>query len=545
MNATLQDRFDYVVVGAGTAGCVLAARLSEDRATRVCLIEAGGWDRHPFIHVPALVGAAIARRSLNWRFMTEPQAGLEQRRIPLPRGRVVGGSGSINGMVYFRGQPHDYDAWAAAGNPGWSWREVLPYFLRSEDNPEYRDSPYHGQGGPIRVAYIPKPNPLNRVFQEAFAQVGGYPACQDFAGPAPEGYGYRQGTIRAGRRDSTAAAYLRPARSRPNLTVLTHAPVARVLIENGRASGVEAIVGGLRRPLYAARETVLCAGAIQSPQILMLSGIGPPEDLRRHGIPVRVAAPGVGAHYRDHLSVPVVMETSNTESYGLSFATLPRAALNLLQYAFGRHGPLASNVFESTAFIRSSPDRTWPDLQLVFQPARRNRGTFPLPLGHGFVINCVGLYPRSRGRIVLASADPLSAPRVEANLLAERADLAPLLAGLKLARRLFAAAAFERCRAVEVMPGPAVRSDAELEAYVRRTAVTVHHPVSTCRMGVEADAVVDAGLRVRGVASLRVADGSIFPVTIGGNTNAPIVMVAEKAADLLLGRAAPAPVPQT
>jgi len=545
MNFPNQDRYDYIVVGAGTAGCVLAARLCEDPATRVCLIEAGGWDRHPFIHVPALVGAAIARASLNWRFMTEPQAALDNRRIPLPRGRVVGGSGSINGMVYFRGQPQDYDDWAAAGNPGWSWREVLPYFLRSEDNPECRGSPYHGQGGPIRVAHIPTPNPLNRVFLEAFAQVGGYGPCEDFTGPRPEGYGLRQGTIRAGRRDSSATAYLRPAKTRPNLTVLTDARVARVLIENGRALGVEAIVGGGRRRLLAGRETVLCAGAIQSPQILMLSGVGPPEELRRHGIEVRLASPGVGAHYRDHLSVPVLMETSDTQSYGLSLRTLPRAALNLAQYACGRGGPLASNVFESTAFIRSGPGADRPDLQMVFQPARRNRGTFPLPLGHGFVINSVGLYPRSRGRILLASADPLAAPRVEANLLADSADMAPLLAGLKLARRLFAAPAFARYRAVEVAPGPAVRSDADLEAYVRRMAVTVHHPLSTCRMGADADAVVDAALCVRGVASLRVVDGSIFPVMIGGNTNAPIVMVAEKAADLMLGRPPPPPIPGT
>ena len=544
MNAS-GDSHDYVIVGAGTAGCVLAARLSEDPAVRVCLVEAGGWDSHPFIQVPALVGAAISRAALNWRFTTEPQAALDNRRIPLPRGRVVGGSGSINGMVYFRGQPRDYDEWAAAGNPGWSWREVLPYFLRSEDNPEYRDSPWHGQGGPIRVAFIPRPNPLNRVFQDAFAEVGGYPACKDFSGPEPEGYGYRQGTIRAGRRDSSAAAFLRPARARPNLTVLTQARVARVLISGGRAEGVELLVGGAPRRILAARETVLCAGSIQSPQILMLSGIGPPDELQRHGIEVRVAAPGVGAHYRDHLSVPVVMETSDTRSYGLSLRTLPRAALNLAQYVFGRGGPLASNVFESTAFIRSGPAAARPDLQMVFQPARRNRGTFPLPLGHGFVINSVGLYPRSQGRITLASADPLAAPRVEANLLGDPADMAPLLAGLKLARRLFATTAFAPLRPVEVFPGPGVRSDAELEAYVRRMATTVHHPLSTCRMGADGDAVVDAELRVRGVAALRVVDGSIFPVMIGGNTNAPIVMVAEKAADLMRGRQPPPPVAGT
>ena len=545
MTADPEDRHDYVIVGAGTAGCVLASRLSEDPATRVCLIEAGSWDRHPFIHVPALVGAAIAVPALNWRFMTVPQRGLDDRRIPLPRGRVVGGTGSINGMVYFRGQPQDYDDWAAAGNPGWSWREVLPYFLRSEDNPDYPGSPYHAQGGPIRVSHIRNPNPLNHSFLGAFASVGGYPACEDFTGPNPEGYGLRQGTIRDGRRDSTATAYLRPARGRANLTVLTRARVTRVLIENGRALGVEALIDGQPRRILAARETVLSAGAIQSPQLLMLSGLGASAELRRHGIDVRVDLPGVGTHYQDHLSVPVLMETANTLSYGLSLRTLPRAALNLAQYAFGRSGPLASNVFESTAFVRSAPGMDRPDLQIVFQPARRNRGTFPLPLGHGYAINAVALYPRSTGSIQLVSADPLAAPQVEANLLGDPQDLSPLCAGLKLARRLLAAPPFARYRAVEVAPGPAVQSDAGLGAYVRRAASTVHHPVSTCRMGPDAGAVVDAQLRVRGVAALRVVDASVFPSIVGGNTNAPVVMVAEKAADMMLGKPPPAPVPGT
>jgi choline dehydrogenase len=545
MTADPADRHDYVIVGAGTAGCVLASRLSEDPATRVCLIEAGSWDRHPFIHVPALVGAAIAVPALNWRFMTVPQRGLDDRRIPLPRGRVVGGSGSINGMVYFRGQPQDYDDWARAGNAGWSWRDVLPYFLRSEHNEDYRGSPYHGHGGPICVAHIRKPNPLNQSFLEAFATVGGFPPCDDFSGARPEGYGLRQGTIRDGRRDSTATAYLRPARARPNLKVLTRALVTRVLIDNGRATGVEVLIGGVRRRILAERETVLSAGAIQSPQLLMLSGVGDADALRQHGLAVQAQLPGVGACFRDHLAVPVLMETGNTLSYGLSLRTLPRAAFNLLQYVVNRSGPLASNVFESTAFIRSMPAADRPDLQIVFQPARRNRGTFPLPLGHGFAINTVALYPRSRGRITLASADPRAPPLIDPNLLGEAEDILPLLRGLRLARRLLAAPAFARYRAVEVAPGPGVTSDAELTAYVRRAASTVHHPVSTCRMGQDAGAVVDAELRVRGVTSLRVVDASVFPSIVGGNTNAPVVMVAEKAADMMLGKPPPAPVPGT
>ncbi|HTQ37272.1 MAG TPA: GMC family oxidoreductase N-terminal domain-containing protein [Steroidobacteraceae bacterium] len=537
------SEFDYLIIGAGTAGCVLAARLSEDPAVQVCLIEAGPRDTHPFIQVPALVGAAIGRPQLNWRFMTEPQPQLDNRRIPLPRGRVVGGSGSINGMAYFRGQPLDFDDWAAAGCKGWSWREVLPYFIRSENNEDHRGSPLHGQGGPINVRHIRRPNRLNRAFLEAFASLREYPPCADLNGARPEGFGLRQGTIRNGRRDSTANAYLRPALARPNLTVLADSLVTRILIENGAAAGAEIkAAGGAPQQLRARREVVLSAGTVQSPQLLMLSGIGDADELRPHGIRVLQHLPGVGGNYHDHLAVSVLMETRNTLSYGLSFRTAHRAAWNLLQYLAWRDGPLASNLFESTAFIRSSAQSDRPDLQIVFQPARRNRGTFPLPLGHGFAISSVGLYPRSRGRVHLAGADPAAPPRVAANFLADPQDIQPLLHGLKLARRLFASEPFHRYAAHEVAPGPAVTDDAGLAAYVRRVAATAHHPVGTCRMGVDDPSVVDPELRVHGVARLRVADASICPHVVGGNTNAGVVMIAEKAADLIRGRAPPAPL---
>ena len=531
--------FDYVIVGAGTAGCVLASRLSEDPATRVCLIEAGPPDRNPFIHVPALVGAAIASREINWRFMTAPQPQLGNRRIPVPRGRVVGGTGAINGMVYFRGQPQDYEDWVAAGNAGWGWSDVLPYFLRSENNEDYRHSPFHGVGGPINVTHIRRPNPLNAVFRDAFAHVGGFAPCDDFTGPVAEGYGLRQGTIRNGRRDSSAAGYLKPASRRPNLTILTRALVTRIAIDNGRATGVEVAAEGGTLRIAAHREVVLCAGAIQSPQLLMLSGVGDAAALQGLGIEVRQHLPGVGANYHDHLAVAVLMETRNTQSYGLSLRTLPRAALNLLQYTVNRSGPLASNVFESTAFIRSAPGIDRPDIQVAFQPARRNKGTFPLPLGHGYALSTVGLYPHSRGRISLASADARDPPLLDPNLLGDPRDLAPLLRGLRLSRRLFAAPAFAAYRAVEVAPGPDVQSDAALEDYVRRAASTVHHPVGTCRMGPGADCVVDPALRVHGVEGLRVVDASVFPSIVGGNTNAVVIMVAEKAADGMLGQRKP------
>jgi choline dehydrogenase-like flavoprotein len=538
---TVAGEFDYVIVGAGTAGCVLAARLSEDPAVTVCLIEAGPRDTHPFIQVPALVGAAIGTKAINWGFMTEPQPHLDNRRIPLPRGRVVGGSGSINGMAYFRGQPLDFEDWAADGCTGWSWREVLPYFTRSETNQTHVDSPYHGHDGPINVRHIRRPNRLNRDFLAAFESLNEYPACPDLNGAKPEGYGLRQGTIREGRRDSSANAFLRPALSRPNLTLLTEAPVTRLLLENGAATGVEirALEGTQR--LNARREVLLCAGAVQSPQLLMLSGIGAAPELQRHGITVQQHLPGVGGNYHDHLAISILMETDNTLSYGLSLQTAHRALWNGLQYLLWRDGPLASNLFESTAFIRSNVATDRPDLQIVFQPARRNRNTFPLPLGHGFAISSVGLYPKSRGRVHLASADPAAAPRVEANFMAEPEDMQPLLHGLKLARRIFASEPFRQYAAREVAPGPAVTSDAELSAYVRKVAATAHHPVGTCRMGVDDQAVVDPQLRVHGVNRLRVVDASIFPHVVGGNTNAPTVMVAEKAADMIRGRAPPPP----
>lgn len=528
--------FDYIVVGAGTAGCVLAARLSQDPHTRVCLIEAGGPARHPFIHVPALVGPAIMHPALGWGLSTEPQAGLDNRRIPLPRGKVVGGSGSINGMAYHRGHPRDYDDWAAAGNDGWSWQNVLPYFIRSENNSDMRDPAVHGTAGPVHVTHIPRPNPLNAAFLEAFASLNEYSRCDDFTGLDPEGYGLRQGTIHRGRRDSTATAYLAPARSRSNLTVMTRTQVQNIRFTSGRANGITLNDDTGQRSLTATREVILCAGAIHSPQLLMLSGIGPADALRTLGIPVVAPLNGVGSNYHDHPALAVTMEMRDSTSYGLSWRALPRNAWSVFEYLLTRRGPLASNVFESTAFIRSAPGLDRPDIQIAFQPARRNRDAFPLPKGHGFAMSVVNLYPASRGRITLASNDVRTPPRVDAGLFSDPADIAPVLRGMRLARRLAATAPFARYRAHEALPGPDVQDDASLIAYLRRAAGTAHHPVGTCRMGVDEQAVVDPELRVRGVSGLRVVDASVFPSIVGGNTNAPVVMVAERAADLIRAR---------
>jgi len=534
------DEFDYLVIGAGTGGCVVAGRLSERRELRIGIIEAGPMDRHPFIHIPATVGAAIATPTLNWRFLTTPQANLDGRQIPVPRGHVVGGSGSINGMVYFRGHPGDFDDWAAAGNAGWSYREVMPYFLRSENNEYYAGSPYHATGGPMNVVHIKRPNPMTPAFLAAMKSLG-FRRNDDFNGPTSEGYGPRQGTIRNGRRVSTATAYLQPASKRGNVTLLTNTRVARVTLENGRATGVEVLTPTGTRRLTARREVIVSGGTILSPQILMLSGIGDADHLRSHGIEVKHHLPGVGANYHDHLAVALLKEMRNTESYGISWRAAPRGALNLLEYALFRTGPLSSNVFEATAFVRTQETLERPDIQVVFQAARRNTSTFPFPLGHGFAISIVGLYPRSRGRIRLASRDPRAAPIIDANLLGDPEDIAPLLRGLKLARKIVAAPPFARYNATEAQPGPAAQSDEALVEYIRRASSTVHHPVSSCRMGPDDKSVVDDQLRVKGVDGLRVVDASVFPSVVGGNTNAAVVMIAEKAVDLMLGIPAPKP----
>ncbi len=534
--------FDYVIVGAGTAGCVLASRLSEDPAIRVCLIEAGPKDRHPFIHVPALVAAALATPSISWGYWTAPQRNLNGRKVPVPRGRVLGGSSSINGMVYIRGNPKDYDDWAAAGNQGWSYREVLPYFVRSENNEAFDGSPYHGKGGPMNVISIKRPNALNTAFLRAMQSLQ-YRHNDDFNGPDTEGYGLRQGTIRGGRRESGVTAFLEPAINRPNLSVLTRALVHRVVIENRRATGVEIQLGGETRRIGARREVIVSGGSIGSPQILMLSGVGDGVALQAFGIPVNHHLPGVGANYHDHVASSVQMVTSNSTSYGISLKALPRGAWNIFEYLLLRQGPLASNVFESHAFVKSTNSLDRPDTQIVFQPARRNQSTFPLPLGHGYNISVVLLYPRSRGRIALSSPDPRAAPIIDPNILSAPEDFEPLVGGLRLARRILATPAFARYGGTEFLPGANVESDDALKDYLRATTATVFHPAGSCRMGVGDAAVVTPALKVRGVDGLRVADASVFPRLMGGNTNAPVVMVAEKAADMILGRTPLPPLP--
>jgi choline dehydrogenase len=529
------DTFDYVIVGAGTAGCALAGLLAEDPATRVCVLEAGGSERHPFVSTPAMVAPAIATKRLNWRFETVPQPHLNGRRIPQPRGKVVGGSGSINGMVYMRGHPRDYDDWAALGASGWDYASVLPYFVRSENNADLPASVYHGHGGRMNVCRPGRPNRLNSAFIAATRALG-FPSRSDFTGADSEGVGLRQGVIRGGRRESTARAYLRPALQRGNVRLLTEALALRIRVEQGRATGVVYERQGEQREVRAGRELILCAGSLQSPQLLLLSGIGPAAELQRIGIAPVHALGGVGRNLHDHLACPVLMHSPDPTSYGISARALPRGILNALEYLLLRTGPLSSNVFESVAFLKTAPGLDRPDVQFVFQPAARPKPNFPLPIGHGYAVSPVGLYPRSRGSVRLASADPHAAPLIDPALLSVESDIEPLVRAIRLARRILGSAEFARYRATEVAPGPAVQSDAEIADFIRGASYTVHHQVGTCRMGSGPEAVVDPQLRVVGLAGLRVVDASVIPRIIGGNTNAVVVMIAEKAADLVRGR---------
>jgi choline dehydrogenase-like flavoprotein len=524
--------FDDVIVGGGSAGCVLAARLSEDPARRVCLIEAGQATEPLAVRVP--LGLAVLARTgqANWAFETEPQPGLGGRRGYQPRGRLLGGSSAINAMIYMRGHPADYDGWAAQGNPDWSWAQVLPCFLRAEHN-ERGAGPFHGTGGPLNVADLRSPNPFVARFLEA-AQQCGHRLNPDFNGADPEGVGAFQVTQRDGERWSAARAYLAPARGRPNLTVLAGAHALRVLFDDaGRACGVVCRDAGGERVVHATREVLLAAGAFGSPQLLMHSGIGPGEHLRSLGIPVRVDQPGVGAGLQDHIDVTLVIDSPGSHDLlGLSLPGLARLAGAVGRWRRERRGLLTSNIGEAGGFIRSDPAEPIPDLQLHFVIGKLiAHGRRALP-GHGFSCHVCLLRPRSRGTVRLASADPLAAPRIDPAFLSDDDDLRRLVRGFRLVREILHAPALAAWRGRELYSAQA-RSDAQIEAFVRAHADTIYHPAGTCRMGPGAHDVVDSRLRVRGVAGLRVVDASVMPTIVGGNTNAPTIMIAERAVDFL------------
>ncbi len=523
-------QFDYVVVGGGSAGCVLAARLSEDPSLRVCLVEAGPPDDSALVSTPVGAALLVPTRIRNWAFETVPQEAMYRRRGYQPRGRMLGGSSSLNAMVYMRGHPLDYDDWAAAGAAGWAWRDVLPYFLRSENN-ERGASDLHGVGGPLNVADLRSPNPFARLFVEAGKQAG-LPENDDFNGANQEGVGLYQVTQKGGERWNAARAYLHPAMGRPNLALYTEAHALRVLFEGRRASGVEIVRAGRRETLVAAREVVLAAGAFQSPQLLMCSGIGPGAHLRALGLEVVHDAPGVGENLQDHPDYIINRKVGSSELLGVSLAGGLRLAKEIWRYVRERRGMLTSNFAEAGGFVKSEPGLERPDLQLHFVIGMVDNHNRTLHLGHGMSCHVCVLRPKSRGTLRLASRDARDAPLIDPRFLAEPEDLAALVRGFRLVRSILDAPALAAFASTELYTAK-VQSDADIVRALRARTDTVYHPAGTCRMGSDAGAVLDPELRVRGVEGLRVADCSVMPSLIGGNTNAPAIMIGERAAEFI------------
>jgi len=519
---------DYVIVGAGSAGCVLAARLSEDPSVDVLLIEAGGSDRHPNVKIPAAFAKQFKSKR-DWDLGTEPEPHCNGRSIYVPRGKGLGGSSSMNAMLYVRGHPLDYEKWAAGGATGWDWDGIRPYFLRAEDNSRGK-SEHHAIDGPLRVEDERSPRRLTRHFLDSCAEAG-IPRIADYNGHEQDGAALVQVTQRGGRRWSTADAYLRPSQGRENLTVVSGAQVLGIEVHDGRATGVRYRRRGREQVATAERETILSAGALASPQLLMLSGIGPAEQLRQLGISVIADLPGVGENLQDHPYQTSVWDVPGGGT--LADAESPKA---MLEYLLRRSGPLSSSVAEAFAFVRSRPGLAQPDLQFHFAPAYFVDNGFQEYDGHAITMGPALVAPRSRGWVRLRSADPSAKPRILTNSLAEPEDVAALVAGARLAREIAAAEPFASVLGRELFPGTDVDSDEDLADDLRNRVELLYHPIGTCRMGSDGDAVVDPELKVRGIDGLRVVDASVFPIIPSGNTNAPTIAVAERAADLIAGK---------
>jgi len=532
----LPGSFDFVVIGAGAAGCVLANRLTASGRHSVLLLEAGGKDSSPWIHIPLGYGKHFTNPKVNWLYASEPQAGAGNRRIGQPRGKVLGGSSSINGLLYIRGQREDYDRWRDLGNAGWGYADVLPYFRKSEDQQRGADD-YHGVGGPLSVSDPPEPHPLADAYLAA-ADECGYRRNPDFNGAAQEGFGYNQWTLRNGFRSSAATGYLRPARRRGNLTVITRAHATRILFSDKRATGVEYLRGGNLGSATARREVIVAGGSFNSPQLLQLSGIGPASLLQGFGIRVVADLPGVGMNLQDHYTGRLVYECTEAFTLNDVVGSFAKGLAAALQFAFFRKGPLTMGASYATGFIRADPASATPDIQTSISPFSADKAGDKLHSFSGFSLAARLLRPESRGSVLIQSADPLQAPAIQPNYLSAEKDCAVLLAGMKATRRLADTSAMRRYIVREHDPGPSCASDTDLLDFLRLRGGIAYHPVSTCKMGSDALAVVDDHLRVRGIEGLRVVDASIMPMLVSGNTHAPTIMIAEKGADMILQDAA-------